>query len=195
MKKEFEVIEISKDLSVVVDREAEIKFPDFYADQLFDDNTTVHKCMDIDYGNFHPKKELGKYKIIATIGQKLEGVPMVVVEDEVIQAAKKYCMEGRGRSGHDFSNGYKAAREKWVYSLQDVIDFVQFIGELGWYYEKGKNRWVHDDETGCFNSTEDLVKHYIEPYHPKPIKSVVLEMDGDKPKLTTPDEIVGEVRY
>lgn len=40
-----------------------------------------------------------------------------------------------------------------------IVREVEWIGEMGWYREKD-GRWLHDDETGYFESTETMVKFY-----------------------------------
>lgn len=47
----------------------------------------------------------------------------------------------------------------WI-SRKELIDFVDHLGEMGWYKEKN-GKWTHDDVIGYFEKTEDLVKHYL----------------------------------
>lgn len=47
-----------------------------------------------------------------------------------------------------------------------LIEWTEWLGEMGWYKEKGKDKWCHDDETGCFESTKDLVEHYNHNFWP-----------------------------
>jgi hypothetical protein len=43
--------------------------------------------------------------------------------------------------------------------LSKIIEWTQRLGEMGWYMTE-KGQWEHDNETGCFENTEALVKHY-----------------------------------
>ena len=47
------------------------------------------------------------------------------------------------------------------YSWEEVIEWTEWLGEMGWYKEKGKPQWEHSDEIGKFESTEALVTHYL----------------------------------
>lgn len=49
------------------------------------------------------------------------------------------------------------------YSFEEVIEWTEWLGEMGWYKERGKPEWHHDDEVGGFANTEDLVRHYLAP--------------------------------
>jgi len=113
-------------------------------------------------------------KIMASINHSISlDVPMVIVEDEIEKMAidfdkSKFRNFKREHTSTEFYEtaidgiiaGYKASQQKGVYSEEDLIKYLDWIGEMGWYYEKSTSLWVHDDEVGSFKSTEDLVNHY-----------------------------------
>ena len=70
-----------------------------------------------------------------------------------------------------FIQGFRAAQQKGVYSEADLITYLEWVGEMGWYYEKDKKQWVHDDELGMFKSTKDLIDYYpIQSLNQEPIE-------------------------
>lgn len=46
------------------------------------------------------------------------------------------------------------------YTLAQLIEWTELLGEMGWYKVKG-GRWEHADEHGFFETTKDIVEHYI----------------------------------
>lgn len=56
-----------------------------------------------------------------------------------------------------FIAGHKSNENE--FTREEVIKTLDWIGEMGWYREKG-GRWRHDDETGYFESTEEIFDHY-----------------------------------
>ena len=128
---------------------------------------------------------------VATINHSIGlDFPMVVVENEVHKLAEKangylfYSAKPLTLIGsralafnEGFIEGHKASQQKGGYSEEELIKYLEWIGEMGWYYEKENNQWVHDDELGSFKSTQDLVNHYkIQSLKHKYIE---LEMEWD----------------
>jgi len=94
-----------------------------------------------------------------------DSTPMVAVENDIEKSARDIIEE----MGLDWYNTetsaryvaeFCAARQKDCYSEAELILYLEWIGGMGWYYEKEKNQWVHDDELGAFKSTQDLVNYY-----------------------------------
>ena len=78
------------------------------------------------------------------------------------------------------------AQQKGVYSEADLITYLEWVGEMGWYYEKDKKQWVHDDELGMFKSTKDLIDYY--PIQSLNQEYIELEKISDIPSK----EVMGE---
>ena len=120
-------------------------------------------------------------KVIVTINHSISlDVPMVIVDNEIEKLALKIfphtdegsledCIDAAKR--RIWSEGYKAAQQKGFYSESDLITYLEWVGEMGWYYEKDKKQWVHDDELGMFKSTKDLIDYYpIQSLNQEPIE-------------------------
>ena len=59
-----------------------------------------------------------------------------------------------------------SVRPKETFTKEQVINFIEWIADMGWYAvkDKGKITWEHDDECGKFQTTADMVNHYLDLY-------------------------------
>lgn len=46
-----------------------------------------------------------------------------------------------------------------VWVKEEVIEWTEWLGQMGWYMEKNGS-WHHDDETSYFENTTKLFEHY-----------------------------------
>ncbi len=186
MNKQFDVIPI-EDYFVVVDKESEIpQYSWFYAS----DRNSIHdnRWKTYEEGELGDKKDVNYLKkdfpfywlIIATIGKRLEGIPLVenVVEEDINSLAilnsrksenilKKQNLTPnfqyyRGLTD-GFVQGFKAAQSKGIFTEKDMINFAR----------KMKDTPIPE----AISNYHGWYKSQLQSLQKKVIKSIVLEVE------------------
>lgn len=139
MTKTFAVIKVSDTLSVVIDKEATLKEGDLvfsnHQNNYFEES--FYKLEGESWNAYYEFKSIARIvKIIATIGDTIEGVPRVILPDpDEIEIPCNW--EGIASSAYE--SGYRAAQSKGVYTEEDVRK-AHFHG------------WSQRERYGIFNS-------------------------------------------
>lgn len=105
---------------VVVDKEANVRGGDwFYMEGTSDSWATGLRQAE--------KGELvfGHFKVIASIGKRIEGVPFIELPSE-IEIPKHFISD---REISSYKQGYKAAQSKGQYSEEDVLKACELAGQ------------------------------------------------------------------
>jgi len=166
MNKKHELIKINNNKYVIVDEEAGIKEGDTVYQWISE--SIIEK---IDFG------VMDSWKIIATINHKLEGIPEIVVENEVEKLADDYSMKERKSKWGDivrnaFNAGYKAAQQKYYFTEEDLRELL-----LECWNTARSDLFVGFPKTSN-NKTWNIFTKIIQSLkQPKEIESVELEYE------------------
>lgn len=111
MIKKHEIVAV-KDGYVVIDKEADVQGGDWFY-RTSGSDSWVNGIQQAKKGEFVD----GYPKVIASIGIKIEGVPLIELTDEVEQLAKEWCDDAREEGA--FIAGYKTNTKQ--YSEDDMF--------------------------------------------------------------------------
>jgi hypothetical protein len=168
MEKKLDIINLDGYL-YAVDKKANILYPDWFINCMFDDNFKLEQCEDIDYANFHPRPALAQYKVIVSNSLSLTDIPQLPsVKRDIEQLASKWSLDNADETmatnsalNKGFIAGYKAAQSK-QFTAEDIKNAMY---EMSGY----DIRRLNNEEIN------NIVNKYLQSLQPVP-KAVVLEM-------------------
>jgi hypothetical protein len=119
----------------------------------------------INFANAHPTMNINQdvIRLSDAISICKEEIDKAEIDNRNIGAelmAKKILEKLKYPNDGKF--GCEEANQIIDYHKEKIISWTRWLGEMGWYKERDNDIWFHDNETGCFYSTEDLINHYLD---------------------------------
>jgi hypothetical protein len=107
---------------------------------------------------------LGVRKIIATNYNLIDEVDIIFLKDcEIKKCGCNFCIDRLNNI-----RGYKTAKETYIFTEDDMIEFIEWINESINPFIKNKNKWIQT----CGNSTSWTTKQLLDIWKEQRIETI-----------------------